>query len=79
MPENDLPPEPSRPAEALQDVPLDETIGASFNGEHKRRLVDAFRGFGWDQSKGIRMLCLAFLESAEVRDTVFRQVIKRAA
>ena len=58
---------------------LDNTIGASFNGGRKTELLAVFEGFGWDQSKGIRTICLAFLESAKVRDAVIGHLLKRAA
>ena len=70
--------EATAPVTTPQDGPLDDTIGASYNGDQKARLVEAFKQFGWDQSKGIRMVCTAFLESTTVRDAVFRYVVKRS-
>lgn len=65
---------PDRQTERLDDV-----IGGKINGDVKQRVVEAFRGFGWDQSAGVRTLATAFLESAAVRDAVFQHLTKRAA
>jgi len=79
MVDKDLPSEPTTTAEPQQDGPLNDTLGGSINRETKQEIVEAFAQFGWDQSKGVRMLCTAFLQSAAVRDAVFKYLLHRAA
>ena len=79
MPDNALPSEPRTRTESQQDLPLDDTLGGSINRALKREILDAFSQFGWDQSKGVRTTCTAFLESAQVRDAVFKHLLHRAA
>lgn len=71
--------EPTAPPEPRQDGPLDDTLGGSINSATKQDILQAFKGFGWDQSKGVRTVCTAFLDSAKVRDAVFQHLLGRAA
>lgn len=54
--------------------PLDETVGGSVTKSEKVRILHALEGFGWNQSRGIRTVMCAFVESAAVRDAVFEQL-----
>lgn len=69
----------TEPAAPEQRERLDDVIGGKINGDTKQRILEAFKGFGWDQSSGVRTVTTAFLESAQVRDAVFSHLTKRAA
>ena len=58
---------------------LDATIGGSIPRRLKLAVVEAFRGYGWDQSAGVRTVVVAFLESAQVRDAVIQHIHTRVA
>ena len=79
MPDNDLPHSiDTEPVTPEQRERLDNVIGGKINGDVKRRVLAVFTGYGWDQSAGVRTVLTAFLESAQVRDAVFKHFNRRA-
>jgi hypothetical protein len=65
--------------EPTEAQPRYATVGGSCTDAEKERIVLAFQQFGWNQSNGVRLVLLAFAESATVRDTVFSHIKTRNA
>jgi len=80
MPDNDLPHSiDTAPPAPEQPERLDDVMGGKINGEVKARLLVVMKGYGWDQSSGVRTVMTAFLESVQVRDAVMKHISRRAA
>jgi hypothetical protein len=67
------------PPDNGQQEPVDETVGGSVTKGEKKQIVDVLAQYGWNQSRGVRAVMTAFVESAAVRDTVFAHIHAKAA
>lgn len=72
-------PKDETPQEGEREATLTVTVAAAVSPEDKERIVTALENSGWGQSRGIRLVLLAFVESAKVRDAVFDYVRRRVA